>query len=282
MMIATCREVLCIVKFDPTKKGPPPSARGPPGAGAVSRPHGGTDPGDPRALGGGPFFVGSNFTMQSTSLHVAIIMDGNGRWATRRGLPRAAGHHAGARAVRRIVEAAPGLGIGQLTLFAFSADNWKRPPDEVAALMRLFARHLRSETPRLVAKGVRLEVIGRRDRLPALLGVAIAAAEHATAGNETLSLRLLVDYSGRAAIQTGLLLPDVDLLIRTGGEQRLSDFLLWECAYAELHFTDRYWPDFGAADLAAAIREFRRRQRRFGGLPETAAGWTPRTGKRGP
>ena len=138
--------------------------------------------------------------------------------------------------------------------------------------MRLFARHLRSETPRLVANGVRLEVIGRRDRLPALLGVAIEAAEQATAGNDTLSFRLLVDYSGRAAIQAGLLLPDVDLLIRTGGEQRLSDFLLWECAYAELHFTDRYWPDFGAADLAAAIREFRRRQRRFGGLPETAAG----------
>src|SRR5207245_3317509 len=178
-------------------------------------------------LGGGPFFVGSNFTMQSTSLHVAIIMDGNGRWATRRGLPRAAGHHAGARAVRRIVEAAPGLGIGQLTLFAFSADNWKRPPDEVAALMRLFARHLRSETPRLVANRVRLEVIGRRDRLPALLGVAIAAAEQATAGNETLSLRLLVDYSGRAAIRAGLLLPAAHPLTRTGGEPRPTAFLLW-------------------------------------------------------
>src|SRR5256712_1215341 len=147
--------------------------------------------------------------MQSTSLRVAIIVAGSGRWAPRRGLPRAAGHHAGARAVRRIVEAAPGLGIGQLTLFAFSADNWKRPPDEVAALMRLFARHLRSETPRLVANGVRLEVIGRRDRLPALLGVAIEAAEQATAGNDTLSFRLLVDYSGRAAIQAGLLLPDL-------------------------------------------------------------------------
>src|SRR3989442_2646219 len=154
--------------------------------------------------------------MQSTSLHVAIIMDGNGRWATRRGLPRAAGHHAGARAVRRIVEAAPGLGIGQLTLFAFSADNWKRPPDEVAALMRLFGRHLRSETPRLVANGVRLEVIGRRDRLPALLGLAIEAAEQATAGNETLSLRLLVDYSGRAAIQAGGPPPHPCPRLRTG------------------------------------------------------------------
>src|SRR2546426_6643207 len=160
-----------------------------------------------------------------------------------------------------MVEAAPGLGIGQLTLFAFSADNWKRPPDEVAALMRLFGRHLRSETPRLVANGVRLEVIGRRDRLPALLCVAIQEAEQATAGNATLSFRLLVDYSGRAAIRAGLLLPDVDLLIRTGGEQRLSDFLLWEGAYAELAFTHRYWPDFGGAHLAPAIREFPRAHR---------------------
>src|SRR3989449_9198046 len=165
--------------------------------------------------------------MQSPPLHAAIIRDGNGRGATRRGLPRAAGHSAGARAVRRIVEAAPGLGIGQLTLFAFSADNWKRPPDEVAALMRLFGRHLRSETPRLVANGVRLEVIGRRDRLPALLGVAIEAAEQATARNETVYLRLLVDYSGRAAIQAGVLLPALDPPLRTGGEQRLSDLLPW-------------------------------------------------------
>src|SRR5213083_2057352 len=171
---------------------------------------------------------------QSSSLHVAIVMDGNGRWARRRGRPRVAGHRAGAEAVRRTVEAAPDSSVTALTLYAFSADNWKRPTGEVAALMRLFARYLRSETPRLVANGVRLEVVGRRDRLPALLGVAIDAAEQATAGNETLFLRLLVDYSGRAAIQAGLLLPDVDLLIRTGGEQRLSDFLLWECAYAEL------------------------------------------------
>jgi undecaprenyl diphosphate synthase len=210
--------------------------------------------------------------MQSTSLHLAIIMDGNGRWATGRGLPRAAGHRAGAQAVRRVVEAAPGQGVGRLTLFAFSADNWKRPPDEIAMLMRLFARHLRTETPRLVANGVRLDVIGRRDRLPAPLGVAIQTAEQATAGARALHLRLAVDYSGREAIRDGLLLPDVDLLIRTGGEQRLSDFLLWECAYAELYFTERYWPDFGAADLAAAIREFRSRQRRFGGLPEVASG----------
>ncbi|HYT03399.1 MAG TPA: polyprenyl diphosphate synthase [Gemmatimonadales bacterium] len=209
---------------------------------------------------------------QSTSLHVGIVMDGNGRWATRRGLPRAAGHRAGAEAVRRVVEAAPGLGIGALTLFAFSTDNWKRPAREVAALLRLFARYLRSETTRLLEQGVRLEVAGRRDRLPSLLVAAIAAAERATAGGTTLELRLAVDYSARAAIRAGRILPDVDLVIRTGGEQRLSDFLLWESAYAELYFTDTMWPDFGATDLAAAVRDFHSRQRRFGGLPETAAG----------
>lgn len=213
-----------------------------------------------------------NFVRQSTSLHVALIMDGNGRWATRRGLPRIAGHRAGADAVRRIVEAAPDQGIAVLTLYAFSADNWKRPESEVAALMRLFASYLRSEVPRLVEHGVRLEVIGRRDRLPRRLVTAIGAAELATVGGRTLRLRLAVDYSARAAIRTGTLGPDVDLLVRTGGEQRLSDFLLWECAYAELYFTDTMWPDFGASDLAAALREFHARQRRFGGLPEAAAG----------
>ena len=210
--------------------------------------------------------------MQSTSLHVAIIMDGNGRWATRRSLPRAAGHRAGAEAVRRVVEAAPGLGARALTLFAFSADNWKRPPGEVAALMRLFARYLRTETPQLVENGVRLELVGRRDRLPAPLVAGAAAAESATRAGAELHLRLAVDYSARWAIGAGVLLPDVDLLIRTGGERRLSDFLLWESAYAELVFTEVMWPDFTTADLAAAIAEFRARQRRFGGLPEAAAG----------
>ncbi len=209
---------------------------------------------------------------QSTSLHVAIVMDGNGRWAARRGRPRTAGHRAGAAAVRRVVEAAPGLGIGALTLFAFSADNWRRPPGEVAALMRLFARHLRTETPRLLENGVRLEAVGRRDRLPGPLVTAIAGAERATAGGTALRLRLAVDYSARAAIRAGRILPDVDLLIRTGGERRLSDFLLWECAYAELFFTETMWPDFDAADLAAAVREFQSRERRFGGLPDAAAG----------
>jgi undecaprenyl diphosphate synthase len=210
--------------------------------------------------------------MQSNSLHVAIIMDGNGRWATRRGLPRVAGHRRGAEAVRRTVEAAPQQGIGALTLFAFSADNWKRAPSEVAALMRLFARYLRSEPPRLIENGVRLEVIGRRDRLPAALLAAIETGERATAGGTKLHLRVAVDYSAREAIQAGRILPDVDLLIRTGAEHRLSDFLLWECAYAELYFTDTMWPDFGAAELAAAVREFHSRQRRFGGVPEAAAG----------
>jgi undecaprenyl diphosphate synthase len=205
-------------------------------------------------------------------LHVAMVMDGNGRWATRRGLPRTAGHRAGAQAVRPLVEAAPGLGVGALTLFAFSADNWKRPANEVAALMRLFARHLRTETPRLLKNGVRLEIVGRRDRLPALLVSAMEAAEIATAAGATLHLRVAVDYSARQAIAAGRLLPDVDLLIRTGGEQRLSDFLLWECAYAELHFTERMWPEFGAAELAAALEEFRARERRFGTVPKAAAG----------
>ena len=209
---------------------------------------------------------------QSSSLHVAIVMDGNGRWAGRRGLPRVAGHRAGAEVVRRVVEAAPGLGIGALTLYAFSADNWKRPTGEVAALMRLFARYLRAEVPRLVENGVRLEVVGRRDRLPAPLVVAIDKAARATAGGARLVLRLAVDYSSRWAIAAGVVLPDVDLLIRTGGEQRLSDFLLWESAYAELYFTDTMWPAFGPAELSAALAEFRARERRFGGVPRVAAG----------
>jgi undecaprenyl diphosphate synthase len=201
-------------------------------------------------------------------MHVAIIMDGNGRWARRRGLPRTAGHRAGAATVRRVVEAAARHpDIADLTLFAFSSDNWRRPAGEVAALMRLFARHLATEAPRLAAAAVALRVVGRRDRLPDGLTAIIDAAEAATAGGTHLTLRIAVDYSSRHAIAAGRLLPDVDLLIRTGGERRLSDFLLWESAYAELLFTDVLWPDFGAADLAAALADFRSRERRFGGLP---------------
>jgi undecaprenyl diphosphate synthase len=227
--------------------------------------------------------------MQSTSLHVAIIMDGNGRWATRRGLPRSAGHRAGVEAIRRVVEVAPACGIGTLSLFAFSSDNWTRPADEVAVLMDLFARFLRGEAEPLRDREVRLSVIGRRDRLPAAVGSAVALAEACTARGRRLHLRVAVDYSSRDAIlgvvrggplepptregfairlgeAQGEPAPDVDLLIRTGGEQRLSDFLLWESAYAEFVFTARMWPDFRGEDLAAAVAEFRGRDRRFGGL----------------
>jgi undecaprenyl diphosphate synthase len=220
-------------------------------------------------------------------LHVAIIMDGNGRWAARRGLPRTAGHRAGADAVRRVVEAAPALGITTLTLFAFSSDNWRRPRDEVAALMSLLRRYLQAELARLLDNDVRLTMIGRRDRLPDGLGNAIADAERRSAAGSRLHLRIAIDYSARDAIAsaaaawrlerppsreefsrllTGDAHDDVDLLIRTSGEKRLSDFLLWEAAYAELCFVETLWPDFGADDLRAALAEFHRRERRFGGL----------------
>jgi undecaprenyl diphosphate synthase len=232
--------------------------------------------------------------MTASGLHVAIIMDGNGRWAVTRGRPRTAGHLAGADAVRRTVEAAPGQGIRTLTLFAFSSDNWQRPGREVRALMGLFRRYLTTEADRCAANGIRISVIGRRDRLPEILVRAIGEAEAKTAAGRDFWLRIAVDYSGRDAIlraaerwrgaaaaepsretfsrlladvpQNGPA-PDVDLLIRTGGEKRLSDFLLWECAYAELVFTERMWPDFGAADLAEAVCEFQGRERRFGRVP---------------
>ena len=230
-------------------------------------------------------------------LHVAIIMDGNGRWATRRGLPRSAGHHAGVKTVRRVVEAAPDLGIGTLTLYAFSSDNWRRPAQEVSALMALLRHYLRAELAELVDNGVRLTVIGRRDRLPDGLAEDIAAAERASLNGTRLHVRVALDYSSRDAIATAAArwrpdhLPsreafdrflagpeapngnDVDLLIRTGGEKRLSDFLLWESAYAELCFVDTLWPDFDAAGLSAAVAEFWRRDRRFGGaIPNEVAG----------
>lgn len=225
---------------------------------------------------------------QSTSspLHAAIIMDGNGRWAAARGLPRVAGHRAGAEALRRTVESAPDLGIRMLTVYAFSSDNWRRPSAEVSALMKMFHLYLRREQARCVANGVRVSVIGRRDRLPRMLLPVIEACEQATGAGRKLHLRLAVDYSSRDAIVDAALklkkhssrdefiqtlgAADVDLLIRTGGEQRLSDFLLWECAYAELVFTPVMWPDFKAADLAAALEEFHSRERRFGSLPKAA------------
>jgi undecaprenyl diphosphate synthase len=226
------------------------------------------------------------------TIHAAIIMDGNGRWATRRGMPRQAGHAAGVEALGRVVEAAPDLGIGTLTVYAFSVDNWQRPKVEVTALMALLRRYIENETRRLAEGGARITVIGRRDRLPGDIAIAIASAERATAGGTRLHLRVAVDYSARDAIVEAAMAAarsgdatreglsqqltegsahrDVDLLIRTGGEKRLSDFLLWECAYAELYFTDRLWPDFGAEDLAAAVAEFHARERRFGGLGPSA------------
>ncbi|MEQ1884722.1 MAG: di-trans,poly-cis-decaprenylcistransferase [Bryobacteraceae bacterium] len=218
---------------------------------------------------------------QEQGLHVAIIMDGNGRWANSRGLPRVAGHREGVNTVRRVVEAAPSMGISMLTLYAFSADNWRRPPREVSALMKLLGRYLAMETARCLANGVRLQAIGRRDRLPKSLVAVLEDAERRTATGGKLTLRLALDYSSREAIVAAaaktqtfdgfaeLLGPDVDLLIRTSGEQRLSDFLLWECAYAEIVFTSRMWPDFGETDLAAAVEEFHRRERRFGALTPT-------------
>ena len=196
--------------------------------------------------------------------------------------------------MRQVVEAAPDLGIGTLTLFAFSSDNWKRPPDEVAGLMRLFQQYLRSEVAELRDNGVRLCVMGRRDRLPAWVLEEIERGERATRGGTRLLLRVAVDYSARdtllsaarhlhspeaftragfarvlgAAMNLDSATHDVDLLIRTGGEQRLSDFLLWECAYAELFFTPVMWPDFGGAELEAAVADFRRRERRYGAVVE--------------
>ncbi|HEX4594516.1 MAG TPA: di-trans,poly-cis-decaprenylcistransferase [Bryobacteraceae bacterium] len=222
----------------------------------------------------------------SGGLHAAIIMDGNGRWATTRGLPRVAGHRAGAEALRRTVEAAPDLDIGILTVYAFSSDNWQRPTTEVSALMKMFHSYLRREQAECVKNGVRVSVIGRRDRLPRMLLPVIESTEKATAAGKKLHLRLAVDYSSRHAIlkaarklkstasrdhfTTALGGLDVDLLIRTGGEKRLSDFLLWECAYAELVFTPVMWPDFSASDLGAAVAEFHSRERRFGAVPAAA------------
>lgn len=229
--------------------------------------------------------------------HVAINMDGNGRWALLRGRPREEGHVAGASAVRRTVEAAPALGITTLTLYAFSSDNWRRPRGEVDNLMFLFQKYLDSECDDLAGRQVRFSMIGRRDRLASALRRSIEHVERRTRQGTSLHLRVAMDYSARAALlaaarrlateidQTretferclsdAIHAPagtrDVDLLIRTGGEQRLSDFLLYESAYAELHFTDVMWPDFAEADLAAAVQAFAARDRRYGGVLETTS-----------
>ncbi|RMH53393.1 MAG: di-trans,poly-cis-decaprenylcistransferase [Alphaproteobacteria bacterium] len=225
--------------------------------------------------------------------HVAIIMDGNGRWATRRGLPRLRGHQAGAETVRRIVECCPDLGVRHLTLFAFSTENWQRPREEVTGLMALFRRYLRRDTAELDRNGVRVRFLGERGRLgPALRGM-MDAVERQTAGNATLDLVIAINYGGRdelaraarrlaervargeiapeevdeAALAAGLDtagLPDPDLVIRTSGETRISNFLLWQCAYAEYAFVPQLWPDFTPEDFAAVLAEYASRERRFG------------------
>jgi undecaprenyl diphosphate synthase len=221
---------------------------------------------------------------------VAIILDGNGRWAKRRGLPTAAGHRAGARTVRRVVEAAIDVGIQDLSVFAFSTENWSRPKDEVDALMEIFAETIERELPDLAEQGVRVRFIGRRDRAPEALRRRMGAMEDRTELNTRINLWVAFDYGGRAElveatrriVESGVEadeidenvfaanlyapeLPDPDLLIRTSGELRISNFLLWQVAYTELVFVDEFWPDFGERELRAALAEYASRRRRFGG-----------------
>jgi undecaprenyl diphosphate synthase len=225
-------------------------------------------------------------------VHVAIIMDGNGRWATARGLPRVAGHREGAKAVRRTVEAAIAQGVRYLTLFAFSSENWQRPPAEVADLTFLLKHYLRSELKELHEQGVCLKTIGERERFGPNLAQEIAIAEEKTANNTRLTLVMALSYGGRAdivdaarrAMAAGLQpeslteqnfsrflstdgIPDPDLLIRTSGEERISNFLLWQTAYSELFFTEVLWPDFGPEDFSRAVEEYATRERRFGARP---------------
>ena len=221
---------------------------------------------------------------------VAIIMDGNGRWAAKRGLPVAEGHRAGTKALRRTVEAAIDLGLETLVVYAFSTENWSRPEGEVDSLMDIFGETIERELPDLVRQGVRTRFIGRRDRASAVLREGMTRLEEETAGNDRLRLWVALDYGGRAElvdaarrlVEAGVApdeideavfhenlyapeLPDPDLLIRTSGELRISNFLLWQLAYAELVFVDTLWPDFGEADLRTALAEYARRKRRFGG-----------------
>jgi undecaprenyl diphosphate synthase len=230
-------------------------------------------------------------------MHIAIIMDGNGRWALQRGLPREAGHRAGADAVDLIVEAAARHGVGTLTLYAMSTDNWRRPTEEVRGLLALLRRYLLSQTRRCIEHSIRLNVIGRRDRLEPSLCRAIDWSEQATSHCSGMHLRIAVDYSSQQTLMSvarpltqepsaareafvralakvdhsSPAAPEVDLLIRTGGEQRLSDFLLWESAYAELYFTDCLWPDFNEPAFRRALSEFAHRERRFGSIRQGGA-----------
>ena len=229
-------------------------------------------------------------TLPEVAASVAIILDGNGRWAKRRGLPPAAGHRAGARTVRKVVEAAIDLGIHDLSVFAFSTENWSRPQDEVDALMDIFAETIERELPDLAEQGVRVRFIGRRDRAPATLRRRMDAMEDRTGLNTRINLWVAFDYGGRSElveatrriVESGVEaadidenvfaahlyapeLPDPDLLIRTSGELRISNFLLWQVAYSELVFVDKLWPDFDARDLREALAEYAQRRRRFGG-----------------
>jgi undecaprenyl diphosphate synthase len=231
-------------------------------------------------------------------MHIAIIMDGNGRWALRQRRPRTLGHRAGADAVNRVVEAAARRRVGTLTLYAFAAANWQRPLDEVSGLFALFRHHLQTQTRRCLEQSIRINVIGRRDRLSAELLDLIERSERATAHCTGMRLRIAVDYSAQHSLievcrrlrsedgidrsrfaetlaavdHVALPAPEVDLLIRTGGEKRLSDFLLWECAYAELHFVDCLWPDFDERAFDEALQEYARRDRRFGAIDASRYG----------
>jgi undecaprenyl diphosphate synthase len=233
---------------------------------------------------------------ESPPAHVAIIMDGNGRWAKARGLPRAAGHNRGVETLRHTISAAIELGITYLTVYAFSSENWQRPPSEVAGLMGLLRRYLRGEIAEFQKDGVRLRVIGERSRLPLDIVRLIEDAEASTAGNRQLTLVVALSYGGRQdivaaarrlaeAAAAGRLdpraiddrrfaaelftgdIPDPELVIRTSGEQRISNFLLWQSAYSELVFFDKYWPDFVQEDLAEAVREFHRRVQSYLAAP---------------
>jgi undecaprenyl diphosphate synthase len=228
--------------------------------------------------------------------HVAIIMDGNGRWAEQRGFPRWKGHEIGAQAVKRVAEAACRREIPFLTLFAFSSENWRRPSKEIRILFNLFLRYLASERQNLIHNGIRVSAFGRRDRIPPLVCEALSAAEIATRGGKKLHLRIALDYGSRYEIVetvralasevrqqklkleeitedciaqklSGGAVPDPDLIIRTAGEQRLSNFLLWQAAYSEFYFCPKLWPDFDEADLDRALADFRSRTRKFGALP---------------
>jgi undecaprenyl diphosphate synthase len=230
--------------------------------------------------------------------HIAIVMDGNGRWARRRLMPRVAGHRQGVESLRRCIRACAERGVQVLTVFAFSSENWNRPADEVSALLELMGKALTREVPELCASGVRLYFVGERQTLSARLREDLAQAENATAGNSRLVLNVCFNYGGRwdiaqaaarlaaqgqpiteAALAGALALahvPDPDLLIRTGGEQRISNFLLWQCAYSELVFSDKLWPDFDEAALDEALANYAARERRFGRTTEQVQAGTAR------